>query len=63
MTISLGIATFPDDGKNIDDLLQRADAALYAAKENGRNQVMVYSEEIPLSESSVQLVPLGDVLD
>ena len=51
VTISLGIATFPDDGKNIDDLLQRADAALYAAKENGRNQVVVYSEEIPVPEN------------
>jgi len=63
VTISLGIATFPDDGKNIDDLLQRADAALYAAKENGRNQVVVYTEEIPVPESSVQLTALGNVLD
>ncbi|MDC3237342.1 sensor domain-containing diguanylate cyclase [bacterium] len=51
VTISLGIATFPDDGKNIDDLLQRADAALYTAKENGRNQVVSYSEEIPVLEN------------
>ena len=63
VTISLGIATFPDDGKNIDDLLQRADAALYAAKENGRDQVVVYTEEIPVPESSVQLTALGDVLN
>jgi diguanylate cyclase (GGDEF)-like protein len=51
VTISLGIATFPDDGKNIDDLLQLADAALYAAKENGRNQVVVYTKEIPVPEN------------
>ena len=51
VTISLGIATFPDDGSNIDDLVQRADAALYAAKENGRNQVVSYSEEIPVPEN------------
>ena len=51
VTISLGIATFPDDGKNIDDLLQRADAALYAAKENGRDQVVVYTEDIPVPEN------------
>lgn len=51
VTISLGIATFPDDGKNIDDLLQRADAALYTAKENGRNQVVSYSEEILVLEN------------
>jgi len=50
VTISLGIATFPDDGKNIDVLLQRADAALYAAKKNGRNQVVVYTKGIPIPE-------------
>jgi len=51
VTISLGIATFPDDGKNIEDLVQMADAALYAAKKNGRNRVVVYSEEIPVPEN------------
>jgi diguanylate cyclase (GGDEF)-like protein len=51
VTISLGIATFPDDGKNIDILMQRADAALYAAKENGRNRVMAYAEGIPVPEN------------
>ena len=51
VTISLGIATFPDDGKNIDELLQRADAALYAAKENGRDQVVVYTREVPVPEN------------
>jgi diguanylate cyclase (GGDEF)-like protein len=51
VTISLGIATFPDDGDNIEDLVQRSDAALYAAKENGRNQVLVYSQDIPVPEN------------
>lgn len=50
VTISLGVATFPDDGITIDDLLQKADAALYAAKEGGRDQVVVYTEDIPLPE-------------
>jgi diguanylate cyclase (GGDEF)-like protein len=56
VTISLGIATFPDDGKNIDDLVQKADAALYAAKENGRNQVISYTEDIPVPKNR-ELVP------
>jgi diguanylate cyclase (GGDEF)-like protein len=34
---SLGIATFPIDGEDIDTLMARADQALYAAKEAGRN--------------------------
>jgi len=51
VTISLGIATFPDDGKSIDDLLQKADAALYSAKESGRNRVVIYNENIPIPEN------------
>jgi len=50
VTISLGIATFPDDGKSIEELVQKADAALYAAKENGRNQVVIYNQDIPLPD-------------
>lgn len=36
-TISIGVATFPGDGKTRDELIDAADHALYRAKENGRN--------------------------
>jgi diguanylate cyclase (GGDEF)-like protein len=48
ITISLGISTFPEDGKSLNELLDRADAALYKAKASGRNQVVSYSEDISL---------------
>ncbi len=38
-TISMGIATYPYDGKSFSSLLEIADQGLYAAKESGRNQV------------------------
>lgn len=44
---SIGIATFPDDAQCTDDLLKAADAAMYAAKEAGRNCYRAYSR-IPL---------------
>jgi diguanylate cyclase (GGDEF)-like protein len=47
VTISLGISTFPEDGKSLNELLDRADAALYQAKENGRNQVVSYKSDMP----------------
>lgn len=40
-TISLGVATFPIHGNNIEEVLNEADQALYAAKQAGRNQVKV----------------------
>ena len=42
-TISIGISVFPDDAKDLQALIERADQALYKAKETGRNKVCVYS--------------------
>lgn len=41
LTISIGVAAFPQNGKNAADVLLHADQALYQAKESGRNQVIV----------------------
>jgi diguanylate cyclase (GGDEF)-like protein len=38
-TVSIGLASYPQDGRNLDALLARADRALYEAKEGGRNRV------------------------
>ncbi|MEN8243547.1 MAG: sensor domain-containing diguanylate cyclase [Thermodesulfobacteriota bacterium] len=46
ITISMGIATFPEDGRKAGELLQKADAALYAAKRKGRNRVIGYTNAI-----------------
>ena len=43
LTISFGIATFPDAGQTPAALLHAADEALYAAKESGRNRTVVHS--------------------
>jgi diguanylate cyclase (GGDEF)-like protein len=44
VTISVGVASFPDDSSTAIGLLQAADAALYAAKDLGRNRVEVFNE-------------------
>ena len=43
---SLGISIFPDDGDTINLLLQRADIAMYSAKEKGSNNFIFYSKNI-----------------
>jgi diguanylate cyclase (GGDEF)-like protein len=43
LTISLGITTYPEDGRDIETLIKNADSAMYAAKQNGRNKVVHFS--------------------
>jgi diguanylate cyclase (GGDEF)-like protein len=43
---SIGIAFFPRDGETVDKLLAHADAAMYHAKERGRNNVQCYTESM-----------------
>lgn len=40
VTVSIGAAVFPQDGRTLEAILERADQALYAAKRAGRNRVM-----------------------
>jgi diguanylate cyclase (GGDEF)-like protein len=44
VTVSVGCALFPRDGKNGDELRKRSDQALYEAKRTGRNRIVIASQ-------------------
>lgn len=65
VTISLGIATFPDQGTSSDTLIAMADKALYWAKNHGRNQVvradqirlLALQEQMPNEQTLKEQIP------
>ncbi len=46
---SIGITLYPDDGTEANELVKRADVAMYHAKEEGRNNYQYYSESLNAS--------------
>jgi diguanylate cyclase (GGDEF)-like protein len=51
ITISLGVATFPDDGASALDIVQKSDQALFRAKLSGRNRTCVYDPQVDKADS------------
>lgn len=45
ITVSIGIASYPDNTKQINNLPEYADTALYQAKRSGRNKVVLYEND------------------
>ncbi len=43
-TSSIGIVTFPDEGETVQDLIRKADIAMYTAKKSGKNKLARYTD-------------------
>ncbi|HEV7616785.1 MAG TPA: EAL domain-containing protein [Burkholderiaceae bacterium] len=54
ITASIGISTFPEDGRDEFSLMKHADVAMYRAKEGGKNKFQFYSAHMDL-HSAAQL--------
>ena len=46
MTCSLGISIFPEHGADVETLIRNADAAMYCAKDRGRNNFQFFTEDM-----------------
>ncbi len=53
VTISIGVASYPQNAKNITELIHSADMAVYQAKKNGRNRVMTFSD---LTQEEIEML-------
>jgi len=45
ITLSMGIASFPENGQKEEDIIGKADHALFASKNSGKNRISVYEEK------------------
>jgi diguanylate cyclase (GGDEF)-like protein len=53
VTVSVGVAVFPRDAKNGLDLVAKADKAMYAAKESGRNRLVLFENNLDIPEKMI----------
>lgn len=53
ITISIGVALYPEHSYNFDEVVKMADSALYKAKQSGRNRVVLYEETAPNGDNSI----------
>jgi len=51
ITISIGVAAYPDDATDPIQLVELADSALYRAKRSGRNRICAYRPSLAVTES------------
>ncbi|MDD5175329.1 MAG: EAL domain-containing protein [Sterolibacterium sp.] len=57
---SIGVAVYPDDGRDFDTLLKMADTAMYQAKEAGRNTYRFFTER--MNADALEQLNLGNAL-
>ena len=59
VTASIGISTFPEDGRNEFSLMKHADIAMYRAKERGKNTFQFYSAQMDLHSAELLALESG----
>ena len=63
VTCSMGIAMYPKDGENFQELYECADKALYQAKQHGKNGCCMYDSSLSQDQEYLQNSSLGAAID
>ena len=50
VTVSIGVASIPEDATSAEELTKKADAALYYAKRHGRNQIKLFDKKVSIDD-------------
>ncbi len=58
-SVSIGVSVFPDDGEDFEVLLKNADAAMYIAKSNGKNQWEMFNSNISKEINRIYSIQRG----
>jgi diguanylate cyclase (GGDEF)-like protein len=59
-SVSVGLVTYPDDGRSSTELMRRADLAMYEAKRRGRDQIVRFAREARVPMGLAQTRPAQD---
>ncbi|NRD80960.1 EAL domain-containing protein [Bacillus sp. BRMEA1] len=59
ISTSIGISLFPKDGETVEALIQNSDAAMYSAKENGKNNFRFHSSYLNTNNNRKMEIELG----
>ncbi|MDO4582257.1 MAG: GGDEF domain-containing protein, partial [Bacillota bacterium] len=60
ISASMGVALLPQDGNTFDELYEKADIALYQVKENGRNHILFYKDDMRAMAFSSMLTAIDE---
>lgn len=58
--VSIGMATYPENGTDVEDLLKNADIAMYSAKDHGKNTIHAFTQS--MDEETQQRLSLEEAL-
>lgn len=62
MSLSAGIASYPADGRDVSDILAKADKAMYFSKAHGRGRVTQYSSMVMKSKIEKAVIVMGAII-